>query len=63
MTCWQEGMSLTSNGMPHVPQCEARCEAGLHRPTEEAAFNAVIEGLGFSFVDETSNPIYLEFMR
>ena len=32
-------------------------------PGEEAAFDAVLETLGHTFYDETSNQIYLDFMR
>jgi len=38
--------------------------AGVRVPDgEEAAFQATLEGLGHKFYDETSNQIYLDFMR
>jgi len=38
--------------------------AGVRVPEgEEAAFDAVLEGLGYTFYDETENTIYLDFMR
>jgi len=38
--------------------------AGVRVPEgEEPAFNAMLESLNLSFVDETDNPIYLDFMR
>jgi len=38
--------------------------AGVRVPEgEEAAFDAVLENLGYTFYDETANHIYLDFMR
>ena len=38
--------------------------AGVRVPLgEEGAFSEMLDGLGYNFVDETDNKIYLEFMR
>ena len=38
--------------------------AGVRVPEgEEAAFESVLYSLGHTFVDETNNQIYLDFMR
>ena len=39
-------------------------DAAVRVPESESkAFDAVLEGLGYTFYDDTNNPIYLEFMR
>ncbi|KAL1504676.1 hypothetical protein AB1Y20_008456 [Prymnesium parvum] len=38
--------------------------AGVQMPESEVdRFNNVVEGLGYTFVDETANPIFTDFMR
>jgi len=38
--------------------------AGVRVPLgEEAAFSEMLDGLGYTFFDETDNKIYLDFMR
>ena len=38
--------------------------AGVQMPEAELdRFNEVIEGLGYTFFDETSNPVFTDFMR
>ena len=56
---------LTVYGYDDAPHGHAEVEfAGVRVPEgEEAAFTEVLEKLGHTFFDETSNQIYLDFMR